>query len=509
MVRMDEPQPPRFDPRRRTPVLVALLLVTAMAALEGTIVSTAMPTIIGDLSGLPLYSWVFSIYLLTSTVTMPLYGRLADLHGRRRVLLVAIVLFLAGAAACAAARSMPALIGARALQGLGAGGVMPIALTVSGDLFSLRERARVQGLFSGIWGASALIGPMMGAALTLTFGWRSIFWAIVPLGAIAFALVFTQMRETRARRPEPFDLAGGLTLALAITALLFATLQRSGGVGLGAGARAALLVLGVGAVLVFARLQGRTEHPLVPPVLFARRETAAPYVAGALLGTTIFGVDTFVPLFVQGARGGTAAAAGAVVTPIVLFWALSAALAARAVVAFGFRQTARIGAALILAGFASLVACAMADAGVAWISAACVLIGAGLGPSSISQVLAIQAATHERERGVATALVPFSRTVGGALGVGALGALLAAGLSRRLGGAAETAGRLLAGHHDAASVAAPALGQALEQSLLPVFAVLLILAVVQVAVSGWFPGKADVGPREQAAPSPVEDPLQA
>ena len=131
MVRMDEPQPPRFDPRRRTPVLVALLLVTAMAALEGTIVSTAMPTIIGDLSGLPLYSWVFSIYLLTSTVTMPLYGRLADLHGRRRVLLVAIALFLAGAAACAGARSMPALIGARALQGLGAGGVMPIALTVS------------------------------------------------------------------------------------------------------------------------------------------------------------------------------------------------------------------------------------------------------------------------------------------------------------------------------------------------------------------------------------------
>ena len=508
MTGMDEPQPPRFDPRRRTSVLVALLLVTAMAALEGTIVSTAMPTIIGDLSGLALYSWVFSIYLLTSTVTMPLYGRMADLHGRRRVLLVAIALFVGGAAACAAARSMPALIAARALQGLGAGGVMPIALTVSGDLFSLRERARVQGLFSGIWGGSALVGPMMGAALTLTFGWRSIFWAIVPLGAIAFALVFTQMRETRARRPEPFDLAGGLALAVAITALLSATLQRSGGEGMGVGARAALLLLGLGAAVVFARLQGRTEHPLVPPALFVRRETAAPYVAGALLGTTIFGVDTFVPLFVQGARGGTAAAAGAVVTPLVLFWALSAALAAKAVVAFGFRKTARLGAALILAGFAALVACAVADAGVAWISAACVLIGAGLGPCSISQVLAIQHATHERERGVATALVPFFRTVGGALGVGGLGALLAAGLSRRLGSAAETASGLLAGHPDPASVAAPALRQALEQSLLPVFTVLLVLAVVQVAVSGWFPGKTDI-PQEQAAPAPVEDPVRA
>ena len=134
---MDEPQAPRFDPRRRSAVLIALLLVTSVAAFEGTVVSTAMPTIIGDLSGLSLYSWVFSIYLLTSTVTMPLYGRLADLHGRRRVLLVAIVLFLIGAGACALARSMPQLIAARALQGLGAGGLIPIALTVSGDLFSL------------------------------------------------------------------------------------------------------------------------------------------------------------------------------------------------------------------------------------------------------------------------------------------------------------------------------------------------------------------------------------
>src|SRR6266487_3922025 len=181
---------PRFDPARRRAVTFALALISATAAIEGTVVSTAMPTIVGDLQGLSLYSWVFSLFLLTSTVTMPLYGRLADIHGRRRVLLVAIALFLAGALACAAARSMPALIGARALQGLGAGGVMPIALTVSGDLFTLRERARVQGLFSGIWGASALVGPMMGAALTLTFGWRSIFWAIVPLGAIAFGLVF-------------------------------------------------------------------------------------------------------------------------------------------------------------------------------------------------------------------------------------------------------------------------------------------------------------------------------
>ena len=503
---MDEPQAPRFDPRRRTAVLIALLLVTSVAAFEGTVVSTAMPTIIGDLSGLSLYSWVFSIYLLTSTVTMPLYGRLADLHGRRRVLLVAIVLFLIGATACAFARSMPQLIAARALQGLGAGGLIPIALTVSGDLFSLRERARVQGLFSGVWGASALVGPLLGAALTLTFGWRSIFSINLPLGALAFVLVLTQMREQRPGRAEPFDWAGGLVLALGITALLFATLQKTGASNLSAGVRGVLLIGGLGTLALFVHRQARAEHPLIPPVLFARRETAAPYVAGALLGTTIYGVDTFVPLFVQGARGGTAASAGAVVTPILLFWAVSATVAARAIVPFGFRRTARVGAALILLGFVGLLVAALLDAGVAWISAVCVLIGAGLGPSSIAQVLAIQHATHERERGVATALVPFFRALGGALGVGALGALLATGLNLRLGPAAETAGRLLAGHRDGAMVAAPALRAALEQSLLPVFALLLVLSSVHLAVTGWFPGRADAA--AQPASAPVEQPAQ-
>src|SRR5262249_5605223 len=156
-----------------------------------------MPTIIGELRGLAVYSWVFSAYLLAATVTMPIYGRLADLYGRRRILLVAISLFLAGAGACAAARTMTHLIAARVLQGLGAGGLMPVALIVVADLFSLRERARIQGLFSGVWGVASLAGPMLGAALTVTFGWRSIFSINLPLGVLAFALVATTMVESR------------------------------------------------------------------------------------------------------------------------------------------------------------------------------------------------------------------------------------------------------------------------------------------------------------------------
>jgi len=482
---------PRFDPARRRAVTFALALISATAALEGTVVSTAMPTIVGDLQGLSLYSWVFSVFLLTSTVTMPLYGRLADIHGRRRILLLATSLFLIGGLACAFARSMPQLVAARGLQGLGAGGLLPVAIAVVADLYALHERVRIQALFSAIWGTASLIGPLLGAFLTLSFGWRSIFLVIVPLGLISLVLEATQMRESRASRPEPFDWMGGATLTVGVTALLLATLHESGAGHI----QLRLLLFAVGAVLLaaFARLQAGREHPLVPLSLLTHRETAAPYLAGALVGTTIFGVDTFVPLFVQGARGGTAAAAGAVVTPIMFFWATSASLGTRALVRYGFRATARVGTILITVGCGGLLAAALAEAPVAWISAACALIGMGLGPLATSQMLAVQHAAPETQRGVASSLVPFFRALGGALGVGTLGGLLSAGLDRRLGAAADVAGRLLAGHEAALppGVTPLAVRHAIAGSLLPVFGVMLVLAIVNVAIAGRFPGRAD------------------
>jgi MFS family permease len=485
--------PPRFDPASRRAVTAALVLVTALASFESTVVSTAMPTIIGDLGGLPLYAWVFSIYLLTSTVAMPVYGRLADIHGRRRLMLVAIAVFLTGAVTCAFARSMPQLIAARAIQGFGAAGLIPVALTVSADIYSLEERARIQGLFSGVWGFAALVGPLIGAFLTVHLGWRSIFSINIPLGAVAFFLVATRLKESRASLPDPVDVAGASTLALGVTLVLFAVLRSPpAAAGTSLLPRAGLLLAGAVSLGVFARLQTRREHPLVPPDLFRRWETASPYFAGILLGTTIFGVDTFVPLFVQGARGGTAGAAGAVVTPLIFFWATSAAAAGRMILRFGFRRTARLGAVLVLAGLAGLVAAALANAGVAWISAACGVVGAGLGPSSLSQVLAIQHVAPERQRGVATSLVPFFRTVGGSIGVGALGGVFAAGVASRLGSGMEAASRLLAGPHGPPAAREPAVSPAvfrlaIERSLLPVFAVLVSLAVINLFFASGFP----------------------
>ena len=462
---------------------LALVLVSALASFESTVVSTAMPTIIGDLGGLPLYAWVFSIYLLTSTVAMPVYGRLADIHGRRRMLLTGIAIFLTGAVACAFARSMPQLIAARAIQGLGAAGLIPISMTVAADIFSIEERAKIQGVFSAVWGFSALVGPLVGAFLTVRFGWRSIFTINVPLGIVAFVIVATQLVESRGSSRDPMDLAGTATLALGVTLVLFGVLHAPGA-GSKLAMRLALILAGACALAGFAALQARRRHPLVPPQLFREWDSASPYVSAVLLGTTIFGVDTFVPLFVQGARGGTATAAGAVVTPLVLFWALSAAAGGRIVVRFGFRPTARVGAILALAGIGGLVAAAVTNASVAWVSAACGVIGAGLGPSSIAQVLAIQHVAPESQRGIATSLVPFFRTVGGSVGVGALGGTFAAGLAMRLGDRMEEAGRILAGVHGpskgAAPPPAPIFQLAIERSLVPVFIVLLGLAAINV-----------------------------
>jgi len=473
-------------------VLTALLLVTALASFESTVVSTAMPTIIGDLQGLPLYSWVFSLYLLSATVMMPLFGSLADLYGRRRVLLSALGLFLLGALCCAAARTMPQLIAARALQGLGAAGLVPVSLTVLADLYELRERPRVQGWFSAIWACAALIGPLVGAWLTLSFGWRSVFSITLPLGMLSLALVTTQMRESRAQSPAPFDYAGAAQLCVGVSALLFASLHGGGRASSGP-ARALLLGVAAAALLLLVRGQARSQHPLLPPALFTRAATGAPYLAGVLLGTTIYGVDTFVPLYVQGARGGTATAAGAVVTPVILMWALSANLAARSILGYGFRRTARIGALVIVAGFALLLLAVRWHFSVAAISGACALIGMGLGFSSLSQILAVQHVTAERERGVATSLVPFMRSIGGAVGVGALGGILAAGLTRRLGDAAAEAGQLLSGHGGVASsgVSSQALRDALGASLLPIFYLLAALSLLNLLATSFFPEGSD------------------
>ena len=371
---------------------------------------------------------MFAVYLFGSTITMPVYGRLADVHGRRRMLLLAVALFPGSSLLCALARTMPQLIAARGLQGLGAGGLIPLALTGPGDLYSMEERARIQGLFSSIWGVSSLVGPLAGAFLTMTAGWRSIFLLNLPLGVLAAWIVATRMIETPGARARG---GGG-----------------PGRPGAPAPARdgEALRVGGAHGDLAVRRVDVR-------PSLRAGR-------ARRHGGLGRRGRDAAHPVL-GGVRDG-----GRAPHP------------ARRVPAVGAPRRG-----LLVLGFAGLIAAVALDASTAWISAACAVVGCGLGPTALSQLLAVQEDAPAEQRGVATSLVPFFRTVGGSLGVAAMGGVLAAGLSARLGPALESASRALSGEIPAS----PLFRAALERSLLPVFAALLAAAVCAVFAAARFP----------------------
>jgi len=415
----------------RRMVTAALLLAMTVTALEQTVVSTAMPSIIASLQGLDIYPWVFSAYLLAATVTTPIYGKLADRWGRKRLLLFGLALFSIGSVLSGQSRSMGELIAMRVVQGLGAGAVGPIVLTMLGDLFTLKERAAVQSLFSGVWGLSSLAGPAIGGILTDRLSWRWVFYVTVPFSVLAAWILVRHVDErVEPGAKAPVDWPGAVLLALGSSCLLLAVLQGPGAtvVGVGAWLAAAAAIL-VG----FVARERRAADPMLPLDLVAQGPIAAAMVGSFAIGVLLFGIDTYVPLFIQGVRGGSATQAGWTLTPLFVAWALSVFVSAWVAIALGFRKTAMAGGGLITAGTGCLVLGAQWPASSGPLFAGgMVVIGLGMGPASLSFILSTQNSVPWNRRGVATAAVTFVRTIGGALGVGFLGATLGLEFAGRL-----------------------------------------------------------------------------
>ncbi len=415
----------------RTMITAALMVAMTAAALEQLVVSPALPTIISQLNGFKIYPWVVSAYLLAATVSTPLYGKLADIFGRKRILLFGLALFSAGSMLSGAAWSMESLIAMRAVQGLGAGAVMPIVLTLLGDLFTLEERARIQGLFSAVWGLSSIGGPMIGGWVTMELGWRWVFFISVPSSVAAFLMLAFGLKERVERRSAlPIDWAGAVLLTLGLSALLLvvldgATLGLSRSLGLGA----LMLVLMVG----FVVWERRAADPILPIDLMIRPVIAVSAIGSFAMGGFLFGIETFVPLYVQGVLGGTAKEAGRSLTPMFLAWSISVTLAARAVARWGFRGAGIVGSCIVTLGVLGLVVGAAHPHSARFaFAAALVVVGVGMGPTSLSLLLAVQHSVNWGRRGVATSAILFSRTIGGAIGVGMLGGVLSWELAREL-----------------------------------------------------------------------------
>ena len=399
-----------------------------LAALEATIVGTAMPTIVAALGGLAHYSWVFSAYLLTSTVTVPVWGKLSDLFGRRRLFQIGVFVFLVGSALCGLAQSMTQLIVWRAVQGLGAGALVPLAMTIIGDIFTLEERAKMQGLFSGVWGVSSVFGPLVGGFITDQLSWRWVFLINIPVGIAAAVLIgFALVEPKRDTRPS-IDYAGAAVLTLAMTMLLLV-------LGEGSDPRLLLqprnlaLMAAIGVLLAaFVRIENRAVDPLVPFALFRNRVVSVAIVVGFLAGIAMFAAITFVPLLAQGVLGATATQAGSFLTPLMLSWVLASIVGGRLLIRMGSRTLVLVGLGLMLAGFCALATFTRDTPRMVMVFEL-VLIGSGLGLTMLTLLIASQHAVPREQLGITTSLNQFSRSMGGALGVAILGALLASGLA--------------------------------------------------------------------------------
>ncbi len=488
--------------RRKALITLATLIGTFLAALDSTVVGTAMPTVIGELGGLPLYPWVFASYLLAATVTGPVFGKLSDTYGRKPIYLAGIFLFLLGSVLAGTSQSMTALILFRTLQGLGAGAVQPVAITIVGDIFELEARARIQGLFGAVWGLSAVVGPAAGGLITDLISWRWVFYVNLPFGIIAAVLLAATLSETFERRERSVDYLGTALLTGGLVAVLLALLGAGGEPGFSAGALA-LFFGGAGALLLFVLVERRAVDPIVPLDLFRERIIAVSSVGNLAMGGVLLGVSVYVPLFVQGSLGGTALTAGAVVASLSIGWPVGSFVGGRMLLRTGYRTTLLLGSALIACGSALCVPMD-GETSLAYVVLAVVLIGLGLGFSSTSYLVSVQNAVPWHRRGIATSSVVFFRTVGGSLGVAVMGSLLNASLGEHYRAAAERAsgddaalGRLLS---DPNALLQPAvrsripdaaytqLAGALAAALSPAFWVLLVCGLSALAVATLFPG---------------------
>ncbi len=480
-------------------ITVAVLLGTFLTAVDTTIVSTAMPTVVGELGGMRIYSWVFSAYLLTSTVTVPIYGRLADIHGRKPLFLVGSAIFVAGSMLAGVSRSMPELIAFRALQGLGAGAVQPITQTIIGDIFTAAQRARMQGLFSSVWGVSAVLGPGLGGFLVQYVSWRWIFFINLPFGLASALLLSLALRERLEHHRHPLDWPGIGALSLGLTALLFALLE--GGSALPWASRPVLGLLTGAAVLLAAFIlqERRAADPVLSLELLSRPVVAVANAAGFLSGWLMLGINSFVPLFVQGVLRGTPTAAGAAVAAMAVGWPVGSILGGRLLPRIGHRALAVAGGVVLVAG-ALLVAALAPSSSAALPELAVGLVGLGLGFSTLAMIIVVQHSVPWRERATATASTQFFRTVGGAVGVAALGGLLNASLAGApLAGKVSLERLLLPGATMSAGARA-ALAGALMGGLHRLFWVLPPLALLTLAVSIFLPHLPPGEPPEQARP---------
>jgi len=425
----------RVSGKRRWLITAGVMTGMFIAALEATVVGTAMPTVIASLGGLNHYSWVFSAYLVTSTVTVPVWGKLSDLYGRRLLYQVGIGVFLLGTLLSGLSGTMTQLIVFRAIQGLGAGALVPLGMTIIGDTFTLEERAKMQAYFSGVWGLSSIIGPIVGGFITDQISWRWVFFVNLPIGVVAALIIGFALREPKTHTRPKIDYAGAILLMVAISLLMLAMVEGGSG-GLINSENILIFLASAVLLVIFVFVEKRAADPIIPFDLFKNKTIAIAIPAGFLGGVAMFGAISFIPLFAQGSLGFTATAAGSLLTPLMLSWVSMSIIGGRLMLKIGYRLLTIVGYSALTFGFV-LLAMFDRDTNRVFLYLDLVIIGIGLGSSMLTLLIAVQQAVERSKLGVATSLNQFSRSIGGAVGVAVMGAVLTSSLAGQLNRAAD------------------------------------------------------------------------
>lgn len=406
----------------RGPVLISVMLSTGLVAIDATVLATAVPSIVGELGGFHQFPWLFSAYLLGQAVTTPIYAKLSDVFGRKSILLVGIGVFLLGSVLCAAAWNMLALIIFRAIQGIGAGAVQPTALTIVGDVYTVAERARVQGYLASVWAVSSVVGPMLGGAFSQLGIWRGVFLINIPLCLLAAWMFNRHFHEDVTRKDRSVDVLGAVLLAAAMTSLVLAVL--GGGQTWAWTSAPSIGAFTAGAVLlaIFFVVERRAPEPILPMWVFSRRLLCATTIVAFGVGAILMGLTSYVPTYLEGSLRVQPIVAGLALAALTIGWPATAAIAGKLYLRWGFKRTAVLGASLVIAGASGLAALAHRP-NVASVAVVCFVIGAGMGLLAVPTLIAAQSSVDWDERGMVTGNNMFARSLGSAVGVAVFGAI--------------------------------------------------------------------------------------
>lgn len=405
---------------KKQKIVIALMLAMFLAAFEGTVVATAIPTIVKDLNGFELVSWIFSLYLLTSAVSTPIYGKLADLYGRKNILSLGIMIFIVGSLACGLAENMLQLIFSRALQGVGAGAIFTITFTIIGDIFTLAERTKVQGWLSTVWGMASLVGPFIGGFLIDKFSWHWIFLVNIPFGIISILVIQNNLHENIEKKKHKIDYAGAFTLSAAIIVLLYGILSGDHN---GHSKTMVLSVVGTGILLgIFYYIERKAEEPIVPFEIFSM-ETNIVNAMSFLVSVLIIVISVYMPIYIQDILGYNATISGVVMAPMSFAWLSTAFVLARALRKYGERIVIGFSALILVLGCV-LLATLQRGSGLAQILVYSIVLGLGFGGVFNTLTIMVQESVGYDKRGTAIAFNSLIRTLAQTIGVSVFGSIL-------------------------------------------------------------------------------------